>query len=78
MTVAINKDGHARIIIMRPETILHSRPNTFSQTASRSIEFLLHSGGGPYIFQQLRKKARYYLTDGQTARIRTQTLKNVE
>ena len=23
MTVAINKDGHARIIIMRPETILH-------------------------------------------------------
>jgi hypothetical protein len=23
MTVAINKDGHARIIITRPETILH-------------------------------------------------------
>jgi len=23
MTAAINKDGHARIIIMRPETILH-------------------------------------------------------
>ena len=38
MTVAINKDGHARIIIMRPETILHERPNTFSQTASRSID----------------------------------------
>ena len=23
LTAAINKDGHARIIIMRPETILH-------------------------------------------------------
>jgi hypothetical protein len=23
MTAAINKDGHARIIIMRPETMLH-------------------------------------------------------
>jgi hypothetical protein len=40
MTVAINKDGYARIIIMRPATILHQRPHTFSQTASRPIEFL--------------------------------------
>ena len=35
MTVAIIKDRHVRIIIMRPETILHQRPDTFSQTASR-------------------------------------------
>jgi hypothetical protein len=47
-----NKDGHARIIIMPPETILHWRPDTFSQTASRLTQFFLHSGGGPYIFQQ--------------------------
>jgi hypothetical protein len=53
MTVAIIKDGRARIIIiMRPETIRHSRRDTFSQTASRLTQFFLHSGGGPYMFQQ--------------------------
>ena len=49
-----NKDGHTRIIIMRPERILHQRPDPFSQTASRPTQFFLHSGGGPYIFQQQR------------------------
>jgi hypothetical protein len=44
-----NQAGHARIIMMRPETILHEKPDTFSQTASRPTQFFLHSGGGPYI-----------------------------
>src|SRR6266851_6114812 len=51
-TGAIIKDGHARIIIMRPETILHSRPDTFSQTASPPTQFFLHSSGGPYMLRQ--------------------------
>jgi len=47
-----------RIIIMRPETRLHSRPNTFSQTVSRLTQFFLHSGGGPYM---LRHGSRHSL-----------------
>jgi hypothetical protein len=49
MTAAISKDRHVRIIIMRPETILHYRPDTFSQTVSRRYRFFLQFGGGPYI-----------------------------
>src|ERR1035441_162785 len=42
-TVAIIKDGHARII-MRSETILHQRPDAFSQTAYRPTQFFLAVG----------------------------------
>ena len=42
-----------RIIIMRPETILHLRPDTFSQTVSRWYRFFLQFAGGPYMLRQL-------------------------
>jgi len=51
--VGINKDKHARIIIMRPETILHSEAGYIFADCSRPTRFFLQFGGGPYIFQQL-------------------------
>ena len=47
MTAAINKDGHARIIIMHPETIPLEAGYIFVDYFSSS-RFFLHSGGGPY------------------------------
>jgi hypothetical protein len=38
------------------------RPDTFSQTASRPTQFVLHSGGGPYMFHQPTAKERYFRT----------------
>jgi hypothetical protein len=52
MTVGINKDRHARIIIMRPETTLHSEAGYIFADCSRRNRFFLQFGGGPYMFQQ--------------------------
>jgi hypothetical protein len=51
--VGINKDKHARIIIMRPETILHSEAGYIFADCSRPTRFFLQFGGGPYMLQQL-------------------------
>ena len=51
--MGINKDKHARIIIMRPETILHSEAGYIFADCSRPTRFFLQFGGGPYMFQQL-------------------------
>jgi hypothetical protein len=50
--VGINKDKHARIIIMRPETILHSEAGYIFADCSRPTRFFLQFGGGPYILRQ--------------------------
>jgi hypothetical protein len=52
-TVGINKDRHARIIIMRPETILHKEAGYIFADCSRRNRFFLQVSGGPYIFRQL-------------------------
>ena len=51
--MGINKDRHARIIIMRPETILHSEAGYIFADCSRPTRFFLQFGGGPYILRQL-------------------------
>jgi len=50
--VGINKDKHARIIIMRPETILHSEAGYIFADCSRPTRFFLQFGGGPYMLRQ--------------------------
>jgi hypothetical protein len=50
--VGINKDKHARIIIMRPETILHSEAGYIFADCSRPTRFFLQFGGGPYMLCQ--------------------------
>jgi hypothetical protein len=47
--VAISKDRHARIIIMRPENILHSEAGYIFADCSRRNRFFLQFSGGPYI-----------------------------
>jgi hypothetical protein len=51
--VGINKDKHARIIIMRPETILHSEAGYIFADCSRPTRFFLQFGGGPYMLRQV-------------------------
>jgi hypothetical protein len=52
--VAISKDRHARIIIMRPEITLHSEAGYIFADCSRQDRFFLQFGGGPYMLRQLR------------------------
>ncbi len=52
-TVAIGKDRHARIIIMRPENILHSEAGYIFADCSRRNRFFLQFGGEPYMLRQL-------------------------
>jgi hypothetical protein len=54
VTVGINKDRHARIIIECPEINLHPEAGYIFADCSRQTQFFLQFGGGPYIFQQLR------------------------
>jgi hypothetical protein len=54
--VAINKDRHARIIIMRPEITLHSEAGYIFADCSRRNRFFLQFGDGPYMLRQLRKR----------------------
>jgi hypothetical protein len=53
MTVGINKDRHARIIIECPEITLHPEAGYIFADCSRQTQFFLQFGGGPYMFQQL-------------------------
>jgi hypothetical protein len=52
VTVGINKDRHARIIIECPEINLHPEAGYIFADCSRQTQFFLQFGGGPYIFQQ--------------------------
>ena len=52
--MGINKDKHARIIFMRPETILHSEAGYILADCSRPTRFFLQFGGGPYMLRQLK------------------------
>ena len=56
--MGINKDRHARIIIMRPETILHSEAGYIFADCSRPTRFFLQFGGGPYMLRQLTCRSR--------------------
>jgi hypothetical protein len=51
--VAISKDRHARIIIMRPEITLHSEAGYIFADCSHRNRFFLQFGGGPYMLRQL-------------------------
>jgi hypothetical protein len=51
--VAISKDRHARIIIMRREITLHSEAGYIFADCSRRNRFFLQLGGGPYMLRQL-------------------------
>jgi hypothetical protein len=53
VTVGINKDRHARIIIECPEINLHPEAGYIFADCSRQTQFFLQFGGGPYMFQQL-------------------------
>jgi hypothetical protein len=55
--VAISKDRHARIIIMRPEITLHQEAGYIFADCSRLARFFLQFGGGPYMLRQLRFRA---------------------
>jgi hypothetical protein len=50
--VAISKDRHARIIIMRREITLHSEAGYIFADCSRRNRFFLQLGGGPYMLRQ--------------------------
>lgn len=50
--MAISKDRHVRIIIMRPEITLHSEAGYIFADCSRPTHFLLQFGGGPYMLRQ--------------------------
>ena len=50
--MAISKDRHARIIIMRPEITLHSEAGYIFAGCSRRSRFFLQFGGGPYMLRQ--------------------------
>jgi len=56
MTVGINKDRHARIIIECPEITLHPEAGYIFADCSRQTQFFLQFGGGPYIFQLVRRR----------------------
>jgi hypothetical protein len=56
--VAIIKDRHARIIIVRPEITLHLEAGYIFTGCSRRNRFFLQFGGGPYIFRQSRGPIR--------------------
>ena len=58
MTVGINKDRHARIIIECPEITLHPEAGYIFADCSRQTQFFLQFGGGPYIFQHLQRRRR--------------------
>ena len=51
--MAISKDRHARIIIMRPEITLHSEAGYIFADCSRRNRFFLQFGGGPYMLRQV-------------------------
>jgi hypothetical protein len=57
--VGINKDRHARIIIMRPETILHSEAGYIFADCSRPTRFFLQFGGGPYILNYVNYRKQF-------------------
>jgi hypothetical protein len=52
--VAIIKDRHARIIIVRPEITLHLEAGYIFAGCSRRNRFFLQFGGGPYMFSTVR------------------------
>jgi hypothetical protein len=54
--VAIIKDRHARIIIVRPEITLHLEAGYIFAGCSRRNRFFLQFGGGPYMLRQLTFK----------------------
>jgi hypothetical protein len=56
--VAINKDSHARIIIMRPEMTLHSEAGYIFAGCSLRNRFFLQFGGGPFMLRQLSEAGR--------------------
>jgi len=49
--VAIIKDRHARIIIVRPEITLHLEAGYIFAGCSRRNRFFLQFGGGPYMLR---------------------------
>ena len=53
--MAIIKDRHARIIIVRPEITLHLEAGYIFADCSRRNRFFLQFGGGPYMFRHLRQ-----------------------
>jgi len=54
--VGINKDRHARIIIVRPEITLHLEAGYIFAGCSRRNRFFLQFGGGPYMLRQLMSR----------------------
>ena len=50
--MAIIKDRHARIIIVRPEITLHLEAGYIFAGGSRRNRFFLQFGGGPYMLRQ--------------------------
>ena len=60
--MAINKDGHARIIIMRPEITLHSEAGYIFADCSRRNRFFLQFGGGPYMLRQSERDRLLLIT----------------
>ena len=50
--MAIIKDRHARIIIVRPEITLHLEAGYIFAGCSRRNRFFLQFGGGPYMLCQ--------------------------
>lgn len=64
--MAIIKDRHARIIIVRPEITLHLEAGYIFAGCSRRNRFFLQFGGGPYILRQLARSDRqsFFLRDG--------------
>ena len=57
--MAISKDRHARIIIMRPEITLHSEAGYIFADCSRRNRFFLQFSGGPYMLRQLTNAIFY-------------------
>ena len=55
--MAISKDRHARIIIMRREITLHSEAGYIFADCSRRNRFFLQLGGGPYILRQVSARS---------------------
>jgi len=50
--VAISKDRHARIIVVRPEIILHLEAGYIFAGCSRRSRFFLQFSGGPSMLRQ--------------------------
>jgi len=58
MTVAINKDRHALIILECPEIILHQEARYIFAGCSRPTNFFLQFAGGPYMLRHFGARQR--------------------